>query len=67
MKIETKEVPLPPMFDKKEGTLLNGVELHTVKGVGFNQDQIKTMACYINETKIAYLCGKNILIYDLLT
>lgn len=55
------------MFDKKEGSLINGVELHTVKGVGFNQQPIKAMAYFINETKIAYLCGKSIIIYDLLT
>ena len=57
----------PDMFDEKEGTLLNGIELHTVKAVGFSQTPIKAMCAYINETKITYLCGKGIVIYDLLT
>jgi hypothetical protein len=54
------------MFDEKR-KILNGVDLHTIKGIGFNQEIIKTMACYVNETKVAYCCGRNVIIYDLLT
>jgi hypothetical protein len=55
-----------PMFDDKHQKILNGVTLAVSKAVGFNQQPLQSNAYSLDESKIAYTCGKNIIVYDLL-
>lgn len=56
-----------PMFDEKKQKLLNGVGLAICKGIGFSQRQMRHNAFSLDESKLAYICGKNIVVYDLKT
>jgi hypothetical protein len=54
------------MFDDR-GTLINGVRLAFEKGFGFNQSPALSCAQSIDDNKIIYTLGKQILLYDMLT
>jgi hypothetical protein len=54
------------MFDER-GNLLNGVRLSFEKGFGFNQSTDLCSAQCIDDNKIIYILGKQILLYDMLT
>mgnify|MGYP003402396862 CR=1 FL=1 len=56
-----------PMFDDKHQKILNGVTLSISKAVGFCQNSLKSNAYSLDESKVVYVCGKNIVVYDLLT
>lgn len=56
-----------PMFDDKHQKLLNGVNLGVAKALGFNQRHLRTNAYSLDESKLTYVCGKNIVVYDLLS
>lgn len=63
----TTSLSKKPMFDEKRQKLLNGVGLAICKGVGFSQRQMRHNAFSLDESKLAYICGKNIIVYDLKT
>lgn len=54
------------MFDDR-GNLQNGVKLSFEKGFGFNQNINVTSAQSIDDNKIIYILGKQIVLYDMLT
>lgn len=54
------------MFDDR-GNLQNGVRLSFEKGFGFNQDVLVNSAQCIDDNKIIYILGKQIVLYDMLT
>ena len=54
------------MFDDR-GNLQNGVKLSFEKGFGFNQNINVTSAQSIDDNKIIYILGKQIMLYDMLT
>ena len=55
------------MLDEKDQKLLNGVSLVVAKELGFDQKDLRTNAYSLDESKLTYACGKNIIVYDLLT
>lgn len=55
------------MFDDKHQKLLNGVSLAVSKALGFSQKHLRSNAYSLDESKLTYVCGKNIVVYDLLT
>lgn len=54
------------MFDER-GNLQNGVKLTFEKGFGFNQNPSLSYAQSIDDNKIIYTLGKQIVLYDILT
>ena len=54
------------MFDDR-GNLQNGVRLAFEKGFGFHQGPTPACAQSIDDNKIIYLLGKQIVLYDMLT
>ena len=54
------------MFDDR-GNLQNGVRLSFEKGFGFNQGPALSCAQSIDDNKIIYTLGKQIVLYDMLT
>lgn len=54
------------MFDER-GNLQNGVRLFFEKGFGFNQSPSLSCAQSIDDNKIIYTLGKQIVLYDMLT
>ena len=54
------------MFDER-GNLQNGVRISFEKGFGFNQNVNLTSAQSIDDNKIVYILGKQIVLYDMLT
>jgi len=54
------------MFDER-GNLQNGVKLAFEKGFGFNQHPSLACAQSIDDNKVLYTLGKQILLYDMLT
>jgi len=54
------------MFDDR-GNLQNGVKLSFEKGFGFNQDPSVNSAQCIDDNKIIYILGKQMVLYDMLT
>ena len=57
-----------PMFDETGNILLNGVKLTFERGFGFNQNpSIQSPAHCIDDNKVVYLLGKQIIQYDMLT
>lgn len=56
------------MFDETGTVLLNGVKLTFERGFGFSQDpEIISPAHCIDDNKVVYLLGKQIIQYDMLT
>lgn len=56
------------MFDETGAVLLNGVKLTFERGFGFSQDpEIISPAHCIDDNKVVYLLGKQIIQYDMLT
>jgi hypothetical protein len=54
------------MFDDR-GNLQNGVRLTFEKGFGFNQNAEIASAHCIDDNKIIYILGKQIVLYDMLS
>jgi len=54
------------MFDER-GNLQNGVKLSFEKGFGFNQNLNVNSAQSIDDNKIVYVLGKQIVEYNMLT
>jgi len=54
------------MFDER-GNLQNGVKLSFEKGFGFNQNLNVNRAQSIDDNKIVYVLGKQIVEYNMLT
>ena len=54
------------MFDER-GNLQNGVKLSFEKGFGFNQNPSLSFAQSIDDNKIVYTLGKQIVLFDILT
>lgn len=55
------------MFDESGKILLNGVQLGFEKGFGFNQStSMRCNAYSIDDNKMVYLLGKQIVVYDML-
>jgi len=54
------------MFDD-HGNLHNGIKLTFEKGFGFNQSLNVNSAQSIDDNKIVYILGKQIVLYDMLT
>ena len=54
------------MYDDR-GNLQNGVKLSFEKGFGFNQNPSLSFAQSIDDNKIIYTLGKQIVLYDILT
>lgn len=54
------------MFDQR-GNLQNGVRLSFQKGFGFNQNSEVSSAQSIDDNKIIYILGKQIVLYDMLS
>ena len=54
------------MFDER-GNLQNGVRLSFEKGFGFNQNIDVSSAQSIDDNKLIYILGKQVVLYDMLT
>lgn len=61
---KTSRLKRKPMFDER-GNLINGVKLVFEKGFGFNQGL--GCAVSIDDNKVVYTVGKQIVLYDMLT
>ena len=56
------------MFDETGNILLNGIKLTFERGFGFQQNtQINNTAHSIDDNKVVYILGKQIIQYDMLT